>query len=85
MTVEFSSLQKSRFADAGAVHLPASLDASASRGLIAALSGHAGDIWLYATPILHASEPSVQPGHRRVLQVDFTADELPGGLIWLGV
>ncbi|WP_316238324.1 phytanoyl-CoA dioxygenase family protein [Bradyrhizobium sp. SZCCHNR1015] len=230
MTVEFSSLQKSRFADAGAVHLPASLDASALRGLVAALSGHApaqagtrlhgvaaltpflandgpvgraaaavlgdatrpvravyfdktaqanwavpwhqdrtivvrdrievagfgpwtikgglqhvappyevlarmvtlrvhldavpdgnaplliapgshrlgripeadvpvvvarwgtavcraepGDIWLYATPILHASEPSVQPGHRRVLQVDFTADELPGGLIWLGV
>ncbi|NPU10021.1 phytanoyl-CoA dioxygenase [Bradyrhizobium sp. 83002] len=45
----------------------------------------AGDIWLYATPILHASEPSVQPGHRRVLQVDFAADELPGGLEWLGV
>ncbi|CCD95348.1 conserved hypothetical protein [Bradyrhizobium sp. ORS 375] len=44
-----------------------------------------GDIWLYATPILHASEPSVQPGHRRVLQVDFAADELPGGLDWLGV
>ncbi|GLH79045.1 hypothetical protein SSBR45G_39540 [Bradyrhizobium sp. SSBR45G] len=44
-----------------------------------------GDIWLYATPILHASEPSVHPGHRRVLQVDFAADELPGGLAWLGV
>ncbi|WP_315776242.1 MULTISPECIES: phytanoyl-CoA dioxygenase family protein [unclassified Bradyrhizobium] len=44
-----------------------------------------GDIWLYATPILHASEPSTQPGHRRVLQIDFAADELPGGLEWLGV
>ncbi|CCD98622.1 phytanoyl-CoA dioxygenase family protein [Bradyrhizobium sp. STM 3809] len=44
-----------------------------------------GDIWLYATPILHASEPSAQPGHRRVLQVDFAADALPGGLKWLGV
>ncbi|MGJ4898261.1 MULTISPECIES: phytanoyl-CoA dioxygenase family protein [unclassified Bradyrhizobium] len=44
-----------------------------------------GDIWLYATPILHASELSVQPGHRRVLQVDFAADELPGGLEWLGI
>ncbi|BAM91324.1 conserved hypothetical protein [Bradyrhizobium oligotrophicum S58] len=44
-----------------------------------------GDIWLYATPILHASEPSKQPGHRRVLQVDFAAAELPGGLAWLGV
>jgi hypothetical protein len=25
------------------------------------------------------------PAHRRVLQVDFSADELPGGLAWLGV
>ncbi|WP_315741622.1 MULTISPECIES: phytanoyl-CoA dioxygenase family protein [unclassified Bradyrhizobium] len=43
-----------------------------------------GDIWLYSTPILHASEAATRPGHRRVLQVDFAADELPGGLEWLG-
>jgi ectoine hydroxylase-related dioxygenase (phytanoyl-CoA dioxygenase family) len=30
-----------------------------------------GDIWLYATPILHASEAALKPTHRRVLQVDF--------------
>ena len=45
----------------------------------------AGDVWLYATPILHASETASRPAHRRVLQVDYAADELPGGLEWLGV
>lgn len=45
----------------------------------------AGDVWLYATPILHASEAATTPMSRRVLQVDFAAEELPGGLEWLGV
>jgi hypothetical protein len=45
----------------------------------------AGDVWLYATPILHASDSAVTPHHRRVLQVDFSADKPPGGLEWLGV
>jgi ectoine hydroxylase-related dioxygenase (phytanoyl-CoA dioxygenase family) len=46
---------------------------------------NAGDIWVYATPILHASEAARAPGHRRVLQVDYSADELTGGLEWLGI
>jgi len=45
----------------------------------------AGDIWLYATPILHASEVTREPTHRRVLQVDYSCDALPGELEWLGV
>jgi len=45
----------------------------------------AGDVWLYATPILHASEAAAVPGSRRVLQVDFAAENLPDGLEWLGV
>lgn len=45
----------------------------------------AGDVWLYATPILHASDAAVQPTRRRVLQVDFSAASLPNGLAWLGV
>lgn len=44
-----------------------------------------GDIWLYATPILHASDAATNPRHRRVLQLDYSADPLPGGLEWLGV
>ena len=45
----------------------------------------AGDVWAYATPILHASEAASQPTRRRVLQVDYCAEDLPGGLEWLGV
>jgi hypothetical protein len=44
-----------------------------------------GDIWAYATPILHASERATAPARRRVLHVDYAAEDLPGGLQWLGV
>lgn len=44
-----------------------------------------GDVWLYATPILHASDAAKLPQRRRVLQVDFAAYDLPNGLQWLGV
>lgn len=44
-----------------------------------------GDIWLYATPILHASDAATTPRHRRVLQLDYSPDPLPTGLQWLGV
>lgn len=52
---------------------------------IAACVAEAGDIWIYATPILHASEAARQPARRRVLQVDFAAGALPGGLEWAGL
>jgi len=45
----------------------------------------AGDVWLYATPILHASDAARVPARRRVLQVDYAAEDLPGGLTWLGI
>lgn len=45
----------------------------------------AGDIWVYATPILHASAAVAKPRRRRVLQVDYAAFELPGGLEWSGI
>ena len=44
-----------------------------------------GDIWLYAAPILHASQAAAVPRRRRVLQVDYAAFDLPGGLIWSGI
>jgi ectoine hydroxylase-related dioxygenase (phytanoyl-CoA dioxygenase family) len=53
-------------------------------GSLACLA-EAGDVWAYATPILHASQAAARPARRRVLQVDFSADRLPGGLEWLGV
>lgn len=45
----------------------------------------AGDIWVYATPIVHGSKAATRPERRRVLQVDFSSDDLPGKLDWLGV
>jgi len=45
----------------------------------------AGDVWLYRTPILHASDRSRSQDQRRVLQVDYSNLELPEGLDWLGV
>lgn len=44
-----------------------------------------GDVWAYATPILHASQAALQPRRRRVLQIDYAACDLPGRLQWLGV
>lgn len=53
-------------------------------GVVACLAD-AGDIWLYATPILHASKAATAPSHRRVLQIDYSVGDLPGGLEWHGV
>ncbi len=52
---------------------------------IATCLAERGDVWLYATPILHASEAASQPRRRRVLQVDFAVGRLPQGLEWLGI
>lgn len=52
---------------------------------IVACAAEAGDVWVYATPILHASEAASRPMRRRVLQIDYAAENLPGGLEWLGI
>lgn len=53
-------------------------------GSVACLA-EAGDIWVYRTPILHASNRARIKTRRRVLQVDFSADNLPSDLQWLGL
>jgi len=52
---------------------------------VSACLADAGDVWLYATLIVHASDAAARPARRRVLQIDYCACELPGGLEWLGV
>lgn len=42
----------------------------------------AGGVVLMRPLLLHASSPSSQPGHRRVIHLDFASDALPGGLRW---
>lgn len=45
----------------------------------------AGDIWAYATAILHASATAIRGRRRRVLQVDYAAAPLPAPLAWHGL
>jgi hypothetical protein len=56
-----------------------------ARSVVYACVAQPGDVWLSATPIVHASQPAAAPAHRRVLQVDYAASSLPNGLEWLGV
>ena len=49
---------------------------------VAACLAQHGDVWAYATPILHASRRSTVTGSRRVLQVDYSGDTLPAPLEW---
>lgn len=63
----------------------AEIAAAVARCGTAACLAAAGDLWIYRTPILHASAASSANGHRRVLQVDYSAATLPVGLEWLGL
>jgi hypothetical protein len=61
------------------------IEAVVSQREAAACVADAGDVWVYATAILHASNPAARPTHRRVLHVDYSSDRLPHGLEWFGV
>jgi hypothetical protein len=52
---------------------------------VIACHARTGDVWAYSTLILHASERSRSIGRRRVLQVDYAAAKLSGGLEWRGL
>ena len=76
----------------GAAHFPQAIPraritgrdatAVASRCETTICVAEAGDIWAYATPILHMSERAMRPRRRRVLQIDYAGSDLPGGLDW---
>lgn len=53
-------------------------------GSVPCLAG-IGDIWLYATANAHASDRAATPIRRRVLQVDYANETLPGDLRWFGI
>lgn len=59
--------------------------ARAAEHVVIECLAEAGDVWAYATPILHASHRAEPPNRRRVLQVDYADFDLPGGLEWLGL
>ena len=53
-------------------------------GTIACLADR-GDVWSYATPILHASAVAEGHARRRVLQVDYAVAESIAPLAWFGI
>ncbi len=61
--------------------IPAIIDRCGVHACLAAR----GDVWVYSTPILHASERAKASAHRRVLQLDFSAHGLPMPLCWRGI
>ena len=56
-----------------------------NRSTVTTCHAEAGDGWLYATPILHASARSTMGRERRVIHLDFSRDALPAPLDWAGV
>lgn len=61
--------------------IPALVERFGARACLA----EAGDVWAFATPILHASDRAAIPARRRVLQLLYSPDDLPGGLEWIGL
>jgi hypothetical protein len=61
------------------------IDAVVGRCGVRACLAEPGDVWAYATAIVHASDAATRPRRRRVLQIDFATADLPGGLVWRGV
>ncbi len=55
-----------------------------AHGMIGECLASAGDVWAYSTPIIHASRTA--KGHRRrVLEIDWSNQFLPGVLEWHGI
>jgi hypothetical protein len=58
------------------------IDGVVQRCGVEACLADVGDVWFYSTLILHASERARPGRRRRVLQMDYAAFDLPGGLEW---
>lgn len=67
---------------AAGVLTPAEVEAWRSRGRPATCCVDAGGALLMQPLLLHASSSAANPGHRRVIHLEFAACELPGGLEW---
>lgn len=63
----------------------ADIDDCVARSEVQTCTALAGDAWLYATPVLHASARSSSSAQRRVLHLDFSRDSLPEPLEWAGI
>ena len=62
--------------------LDAAMVDAAAAGPQRALTCPAGGAVLMRPLVLHASSPATSPNHRRGLDIEYSAGELPGGLRW---
>lgn len=63
---------------------PDAVTALVAAGRPVACTCRRGGALVMRPAILHASSPATRPGHRRVVHLEFAADELPHGLEWHG-
>lgn len=61
---------------------PADLAAWLARVAPVTCVAQAGDVLAFRPLLLHSSGPAVRPRHRRVVQIEYAAGALPGGLSW---
>jgi hypothetical protein len=45
-------------------------------------AARSGDVLAIRPLLLHSSAPAAEPGHRRVIHLEYAAEPLPGGLEW---
>jgi ectoine hydroxylase-related dioxygenase (phytanoyl-CoA dioxygenase family) len=60
----------------------AAIAAAVAAGPVVNCCMPAGGVLLMRPLLLHASSAATHPRHRRVLHVEFSPDDLPGGLAW---
>jgi hypothetical protein len=53
-----------------------------ARGPVRTLTVPAGGVVVMRPLTLHASSPAASPSHRRVVHLEYAAEDLPGGLEW---
>ena len=88
MAITLKNANELFFARDGAQIYASALTPSEMAGIdeaIADLPSNKAGVRIHELAVLHASGASTEPRSRRVLQVDYSAALLPGGLGWSGV
>ena len=61
---------------------PHDIATTARQGRAVTLEARAGDVVTMTPLLVHSSSEALQPRHRRVIHIEYAAQELPGGLAW---
>jgi len=61
---------------------PSDIAATLARAAEHVCTARAGDLLVFRPLLLHSSSAAAEPGHRRVLHIEYAYEPLPGGLEW---